>query len=97
MLLGNYFKNIKKSYKKFYFSDISFNSSQIKKNNIFFAIRGNKIDGNNYISSAIKNGAKIIITEDKTEGLKNNILYIKVKKIRKLLSEISFKINNTRP
>ena len=56
MLLGNYFRNIKKSYKKFYFSDISFNSSQIKKNNIFFAIRGNKIDGNNYISSAIKNG-----------------------------------------
>ena len=97
MLLGNYFRNIKKSYKKFYFSDISFNSSQIKKNNIFFAIRGNKIDGNNYISSAIKNGAKIIITEDNTEGLKNNILYIKVKKIRKLLSEISFKINNTRP
>ena len=97
MLLGNYFRNIKKSYKKFYFSDISFNSSQIKKNNIFFAIRGNKIDGNNYISSAIKNGAKIIITEDNTEGLKNNILYIKVKKIRKLLSEISFKINNNRP
>ena len=24
MLLGNYFRNIKKSYKKFYFSDISF-------------------------------------------------------------------------
>ena len=65
MFLGNYFKNIKKSYKKFYFSDISFNSSQIKRNNIFFAIRGNKIDGNDFVLSAISNGAKIVVTEKK--------------------------------
>ena len=53
MLLGDYFQNIKKNYKNFFFSGISFDSNQIKKNYIFFAIKGNRTDGNNFISSAI--------------------------------------------
>ena len=43
------------------------------------------------------NGAKIIVTENKNEGIKNDILYIKVKNVRKLLAEISFKIYNKVP
>ena len=97
MLLGDYLHNINNDYKKFFFSGISFNSNEIVKDNIFFAIRGNKIDGTNFISHAIKNGSKIIISEHKNEGLKNNILYIKTKNIRKLLAEISFKIYNKIP
>ena len=62
MLLGDYFQNIQATYKKIFFSGISFDSTQIKKNNIFFAIKGNKVDGNNFISSAISNGAKIVVT-----------------------------------
>ena len=65
MLLGNYLHNIRNNYKNFFFSGISFDSKQIKKNYIFFAIKGNSIDGNNFISSAIKNGAKIIVSEKK--------------------------------
>jgi MurE/MurF fusion protein len=97
MLLGNYFHNIKNNYKNFFFSGISFDSNQIKKNYIFFAIKGNKIDGNNFITSAIRNGAKIIITDKKISGLKNGILFIKSKNIRKLLAEISFKIHKNIP
>ena len=97
MLLGNYIKDINENYKNFFFSGISFDSSKIKKNNIFFAIKGNKIDGNDFISSAIYNGAKIIITSNKIQGIKNDILYIKVKNVRKLLAEISFKIYNKVP
>ena len=97
MFLGDYFQNINDSYKKFFFSGISFDSNQIKKNYIFFAIRGNKIDGNSFISSAIYNGAKIIITEKKINGLRNDILFIQSKNIRKLLAEISFKIYNKIP
>ena len=84
MILGDYFINIKKNYKKIFFSGISFNSNQIKKNYIFFAIKGNKIDGNNFVSLAIKNGAKIIVTEKKINGLKNGILFIQTKNVRKL-------------
>ena len=97
MLLGNYFHNIKNNYKNFFFSGISFDSNKIKKNYIFFAIRGNSTDGNNFISDAIKNGAKIIVTEKKINELKNGILFIKTKNVRKLLSEISFKIYNKIP
>ena len=97
MLLGDYFQNIQATYKKFFFSGISFDSDQIKKNNIFFAIKGNKIDGNGFISSAISNGAKVVVTEKKINGLKNGILFIHSKNIRKLLAEVSFKINNKIP
>ena len=65
MLLSDYFQNIQSTYKKFFFSGISFNSTEVNKNNIFFAIKGNKVDGNNFLSSAISNGAKIVVTEKK--------------------------------
>ncbi|WP_435162625.1 UDP-N-acetylmuramoyl-L-alanyl-D-glutamate--2,6-diaminopimelate ligase [Candidatus Pelagibacter bacterium nBUS_25] len=97
MLLGDYFQNIQATYKKFFFSGITFDSTQIKKNNIFFAIKGNKIDGNDFVPSAISNGAKIVVTEKKINGLKNGILFINSNNIRKLLAEISFKINNKIP
>ena len=97
MFLGDYFHNINSKYKKFFFSGISFNSNKIVKDNIFFAIKGNKLNGSNFILHAIKNGSKIIITENQNEGLKNNILYIKTENIRRLLAEISFKIYNKVP
>ncbi len=97
MFLGNYFHNIKKNYKNFYFSGISFNTKSIKKNNIFFAIKGNSFDGNKFISEAVKKGSKIIITEKKENHFQNGILYIHTKNIRKLLAETAFKIYTKKP
>ena len=91
------FKTLKLLIKNFFFSGISFDSTQIEKNYIFFAIKGNKVDGNSFISSAISNGAKVIITEKKINGLKNGILFVQSNNVRKLLAEISFKINNKIP
>ena len=70
MLLGNYFDGIHKNYKKLFFSGISFNTRSLKKNNIFFAIKGNTIDGNKFISKAIEKGSKIIVTEQKINDLR---------------------------
>ena len=67
MLLEDYIPNINKKFKKFFFSGISFDSTKVKKDDIFFAIRGSKIDGNNFIPNAIKKGSKIIITEKKVK------------------------------
>jgi murE/murF fusion protein len=97
MLLGNYFNNINKNYKNFYFSGISFDTKNIKKNNIFFAIKGNKVDGNKFISDAIQKGSKIIVTERQVNYLQNGILYIHTKNIRKLLAETAFKIYYKKP
>ena len=63
MLLKDYIPNVSKSNSKHFISGISFDSSKVKKNNIFFAIKGNKFDGNDYIDEAIKKDAKVIISE----------------------------------
>ncbi len=55
--LGDYFKKIE-------IDGISNNSKNIKKNFIFFAISGNKTNGNLYIDEAKKNGASIIISQE---------------------------------
>ena len=65
MQLKDYIPWVNKKYRKVFFSGIAFDSSKVKKDNIFFAIKGNKFDGNNYIDLAIKRGAKIIISEKK--------------------------------
>ena len=80
-----------------FFSGIAFDSSKVRKNDIFFAIKGKKFDGNNYIDSAIKKGAKIIISEKKIIKKKRNILYLYSSNVRKLLAEIVFKILDKKP
>ena len=94
MQLKDYFPQVSKKYNRNFFSDISFDSKKIKKNNIFFAIKGNKIDGNDFIKDAIRKGSKVIVTEKKVKEFKNGILYISTKNIRKLLAQVSFKIHN---
>ena len=51
MYLKEYFPNIEKKYQNYFFSNISFDSSKIKKNFIFFAIKGNNYDGNKFIKT----------------------------------------------
>ena len=97
MLIGNYFKNIDLKFKNHLFSGLSFNSSNCKKNYIFFAVKGNKIDGNKFISHAIKKGARTIISNRNFEGLKNDILFIKSTNVRKSLADIAYKIYDKKP
>ena len=97
MLLGNYFKDVSANYKKIFFSGISFDSRNIKRDYIFFAIKGNHFDGNKFIPLAIKKGSKIIVSEKRINKFQSGIYYIHTKNIRKLLAEISFKIFKKRP
>ena len=97
MQIGNYFKKISFKYKNHFFSGLSFNSSICKKNNIFFAIKGTKFDGNRFIEHAIKKGATTIVSDKKYQGLKDKILYIRSKNVRKTLSQISFKFYKNKP
>ena len=91
MYLGNFIEKLDKKYHNTFFSGMAFNSSLVKKNYIFFAIKGNKFDGNNYIENAIRQGAKIIISEKKIKFKHENIIYLKRKNLRKLLAEVSYK------
>ena len=97
MLVGKFFSNIHAKNKSHYFSGISFNSKHVKKNNIFFAIKGTAIDGNKYIKDAIKKGAKTVVSNLSFEGKKSKVLYIKTNNSRKLLSEIASKFYKKKP
>ena len=96
MLLRDYISNIDKKYQNLFFSGVSFDSSKVKKNYIFFAIRGNNYDGNDFIPQAIKNGAKIIVSQKKLR-LQKNVTFLRCSNVRKLLAEVSYKIFNKRP
>ncbi len=96
MQLKDYFTNLDKKYNKIFFSGISFNSSKVRKNDIFFAIKGNKFDGNKFVDTAIKNGARVIVSEKKID-FKKNAIFLHSTNIRKQLAEISYKISNLKP
>ena len=61
-------------------------SRTVTENDVFFAIKGHKNDGKNYISQAIQNGAKTIIYEGEINRETNNINYIRVVNIKRILA-----------
>ncbi len=98
MLLGDVLKNIDQKYKSIKFKNIRFNSKDCKLNDIFFAINGNHINGNNFITEAINNGAKIIVSNLKYKGFnKQKVLFLQNKDPRKLLSEAASNFYKKKP
>ncbi len=97
MQLGKFLKNLNSRYKKYYFTGICLHSKNCKKNNVFFALKGKKDNGKKYINDAIKKGAKIIISQNIKEGLRNNILFLNRKHPSKDLSFLSSKLYQKKP
>ena len=97
MLLKDYIPKLNSKYHKINFSGIAFNSKEVKKGNIFFAIKGSNTDGNFFIRDAIKKGSKVIVSDKCKNEFKNNILFINHKYPRKLMAQISSKIFVKKP
>ncbi len=57
-------------------SNISFDSRTATKNGLFIAVKGTQVDGHDYISKAIENGATAIVCESLTNTLYKGITYI---------------------
>ncbi len=57
---------------------IVFDSQKCDKDTLFFALKGNVVDGHKFIDHAISSGATCIVCENLPAHLKNNITYIKV-------------------
>jgi UDP-N-acetylmuramoyl-L-alanyl-D-glutamate--2,6-diaminopimelate ligase len=64
---------------------ITDNSREVSHDFLFAALRGEKSDGHNFISEAIKNGAAVILVEDEPG---EKIPYIKVPNSRKAFAKI---------
>jgi MurE/MurF fusion protein len=65
------------------FEGLAVDSRMVKKNNLFLTIKGKNNDGNQFISSALKKGAKYIVSsrvfkkyKKKTIKVKNEILFL---------------------
>ena len=97
MLLGNLIKSAGKKYKKKYVKDICFDSRKVKKNDIFFAIEGNKISGTKFIKQAIFKGASAIISRKEMKFKNYKIPFILVKDVRKTLAEVSSNFYKKKP
>jgi len=70
------FKNDK--LKDINYNGVSINTRSIKKNNLFFAIKGKNSDGHNFVKRAIKKGAIKCVVSQKIKNIsKNKIIKVK--------------------
>ena len=97
MYLQNLIKSTRKEYQKISINGISFDSRKVKKKNIFFAIKGTKTSGNNFINEAISRGASAIVIDKKTKIKKFKTPIIKVVDVRKELSKACAHLYTKKP
>ena len=86
MLLKNLIKNISKDNKKIIISGLASDSREVKKNYIYFAIKGTKFNGENFIKEAINRGASLIVCSKKCKFKSKNIFVIRTHDVRNLIN-----------
>ncbi len=96
MLLKNLIKTKLSSFENTQISDLVLDSRKAKKGSIFFAIKGTSFDGNKFIKDAIKNGASAIVCSRKF-NTKKNIPIVKVKNVKKILTQACNKFYKNKP
>ena len=87
MYLPELLKSVGKKYRKIYVKGICFDSRKAKKNDIFFAIKGNKISGTKFIQNAILKKVSAILVDSKIKFKALQIPLLRVRDVRKSLSE----------
>ena len=70
--------NIKQLFQKHNVKGLSINSQSIKKNQAFFAFKGQNVDGNNFINDALSKGAALVITKERKSTVinPNKVIYV---------------------
>ncbi len=97
MLLKKLINNLSKENGNLIVKGLSTNSKKIKKGFIFFAIRGQKLNGENFINKAIKKGAIAIVCSKNCKFKSKKIPFLKTSNPRHTLSEISSKFYKIKP
>ena len=97
MLLKKLIKDLKEPKRKISIRGLASNSKNVQKGFIFFAIKGQKINGEKFIKDAIKKGASAIVCS-KNCKYKNKITpIIKSANVRSLLSKLSSNFFKLKP
>ncbi|MDO1512010.1 UDP-N-acetylmuramoyl-L-alanyl-D-glutamate--2,6-diaminopimelate ligase [Maribacter confluentis] len=59
-------------------ASICFDSRQVKKNDVFVAIKGTLTDGHKYIDAVVKAGARAVICEELPDTMQDEVTYVEV-------------------
>ena len=86
MLLRKIIKNLPREIFNINIEDLSLDSRQIKKNHLFFAVKGTKSNGEKYILDAITKGAKAVVCSLNCKIKSKKIPIIKVQNITEVLT-----------
>ncbi len=97
MLLKNLINKTPKDKRNIIISGITTNSNEVKKNFIFFAIKGNKKNGEDFIGDAVKKGASVIVCSKSCRLNIKKTLIIKKNNIRNFVGEIASKFYKLKP
>jgi len=87
MLLKKIIKNLSIDIQKIDIKGLALDSRKIKKNYLFFAIKGTESNGENYILSAIKKGAAAVVCDESYKIENKNVPFVKVKNIKKTVGD----------
>ena len=97
MLLKNLIDNLPNNKKNIKIKGLSLNSKNVKSGHIFFAIKGNNINGEKYIEEAIYKGASVIVCTNTSKYKNKKVFVLKRENIRNLVSEISSRFYKLKP
>ena len=97
MLLKKLIKNLSKEKNRIDIKGLEIDSRKVKKDFIFFAVKGLKFNGEKFINEAVNNGAVVIVCSKNCKYTNKKILVIKKSNVRYFLSEISSKFYKDKP
>ncbi len=97
MLLKYLINNISKKKKNIKIKGITLDSRKVRKGYMFFALRGQKTNGEKYIEEAVQKGASVIVCSKKCDYKNNNSTIYKSSNLRNLLIKIVSKYFKNKP
>ena len=97
MLLGNLLRFTSKKYRKIPVTGISFDSRKVKKNDIFFAIKGKQTSGIKFIKHALLKGASAIVSSKKVKYNNYKAPFFLVNDVRKSLAQACSNLYKKKP
>ena len=72
----NMLPNLKQLFQQHNVKGLSINSKTVKDKDVFFAIKGQNVDGNDFIKDALDQAAALVITDNKKNIVIDKVIYI---------------------